>query len=140
MEEFDEFGPGVLSVDSPAPVTGGAFMGYPDPAEVMRDAARHLTLIDGQVVTLPDGSAVFRAGHLPGFLQFCADRLDAERQVAADHRRQEREARQRRLDRVRIPAALAFSLCNILGRVGDWPARAAYRLDRAYGFTDNDDY
>jgi len=148
MEEFDEFGPGAIPKDAltapggfcaPAPVTGSAYMlGYPDARDVMEQAAEYLTMFDGQTLALAEGSATFRAGHLPRMLRFCIERMDAEAEEASAQRQRDREAHQRRLDRLRIPAAFAFSLCSILARVGRWPARVASRLDRAYGFDDDD--
>jgi hypothetical protein len=148
MEEFDEFGPGATPKDALtapggfcAPVTGSPYMlGYPDAADVMREAARYLAMFDGQTLTLAEGPAAFRAGNLPRVLAFCADRLDAEAELADAQRVRDREAHQRHLERYRRPAAVAFFVLRSLGRLGNPVHSAAYRLNRAYGFTDGDDY
>jgi hypothetical protein len=147
MEEFDEFGPGATPKDAltapggfcaPAPVTGSAYMlGYPDPRDVMEEAANYLAMFDGQTVALAEGSAIFRAGSLPRMLQVCVEQMNAEAEAADGKRLREWEAHQRRLNRLRVPASVAYRVLSALGRpVGT----AAYRLNRAYGFTDRDDY
>ena len=148
MEEFDEFGPGAIPKDAltapggfcaPAPVTGSAYMlGYPDARDVMEQAAEYLTMFDGQTLALAEGSATFRAGHLPRMLRFCVERMDAEAEATAAKRHEEWESRQRHLNRLRVPAFVAYRVLSALGRVTDKVGTVAWRLNRAYNFTDDD--